>query len=132
MIASHLKVNYATSVVHCSGLLFCAPQSCLRSGTHIFPIQIWNLLHNSFLFKSVLLHQIIVGYTNTSFCEWLNFNHFSFTLVNFIIVVFNWYDLTPYYILLNKSNYSRGFHTLSIYLGVLFMSPHKLYVKVLQ
>ena len=69
---SHLELNYTTLVVCCSGILVCAPQDYLRSGTYILPIQIWNRLSYRFLFKFVLLRHILVGYTNIYFRERLN------------------------------------------------------------
>ena len=48
-----------------------------------------NRLIYCFVFKFVLLHQIIVGDTNISFCEWSNFNPFSSTFVYFTIVLLN-------------------------------------------
>ena len=77
------------------------------------------------------LHHIIVRYTKISFYERLKFNPLSSTLVNLTIFVLTWYDFTSFYIVLLVSISDWVFQTLSIFLGVSFMSPIKLHIKVL-
>ena len=66
---------------------------------HFF-IQTWKRLRNRLLFNFVLLRHLLVSYNNIYFYERLNINHFSRKIVNFTIVVLNWYDLKSYSIVL--------------------------------
>ena len=100
-------------VAFLSWILFCASQVYLRSGTSILPIQIWNRLHDRFLFK-FFLHNILVGCAKLSFCERLTFNTFSHTFVHFTIVILTSHDFMSFYIVLHVSISDRFFQTLSI------------------
>ena len=62
-----------------------------------------NLLRNSFIFKFVLLHHILVVHTKIFSYERLNFNTFSRTYVHFIIVILTWHDFTSYSLVLPTS-----------------------------
>ena len=62
----------------------------------------WNRFRDCFMFKFVLLRHILVGDTNVSFYERLNFNPFMCTIVHFNIDVLTWYDFTSYSIVLPK------------------------------
>ena len=114
VIASCLEFNYTTMVVYCLWLLVWASQACFRSRTYNFPIQIWNILRDFFLFKFVLLCHILVVYTNLSFCEQFNINPFYCTFVHFTIVILTWHDFTSYSMVLPNSISDRLFHSLSI------------------
>ena len=54
-----------------------------------------NRLCDWLIFKFDLLHHILVGHTNISFYERLNFNPFMRTFVHFTIAVLTWYDFIP-------------------------------------
>ena len=124
-------VNYATSVVFHSHILVCPSQVYLRSWTYSFPIQIWNFLHDCLLCKLVLLRHIIIGHANITFCERLNSNPFIRTFVHFTIFVLNWHDFISYSIVLPMSISDRVFHSLNIFLCVLFTLLLKSNIKVL-
>ena len=111
MNESQLKFNYTTYIVLYLRILVRLYSADVRSGTYSFPIQIWNHLRDRFIFKFVLVRQILVGYTNVYFCERLNFNPFSCTFVHFNIVVLTWHDFTPYFIVFTMSISARVFHT---------------------
>ena len=61
-----------------------------------FSNNILKCLHDIFLLKLVIFRHILVGHTNISFYEQLNFNIFMHTFVYFTKVVMTWYDLTSY------------------------------------
>ena len=63
------------------------------------------------------MRHILVGHTNISFCERLNFNTFMRTFLNFTIVILTWYDFTSYSIVLPMSISAQVFYVLSIYCG---------------
>ena len=68
-----------------------------------YPFQFESHLNDWLLFQFILLCHIHVDYTNIYFCEWLNFNTLSRTFIYCTIVIFTWYDFTPYYIVLPTS-----------------------------
>ena len=78
------------------------------------------------------MHQILVGHTNISFCERLNFNPFMCAFVNFTIVVF---DLAWFHVMLYSITYVNlfsDFYALSTYFRCIIMSILKSPKQVLE
>ena len=103
--------------------LVCMSQVYLKFGTFIISIKIWNCLYDRFLFNFFIFHHILVGHTNISLCEQLQFNIFMCTFVYFIIVVMTWYDFQSYSIVLPMYIFDQLFHTLSInFRGIIYFT----------
>ena len=80
--------------------------SCVSPARFTCSFILDNHLCDRFVFKFILLRHMYVGYTNISFCQWLNSNPFSRTFVHFTIVVLTWYDFTLSSIVLPMSIYA--------------------------